>query len=129
MLRSVLKITSPGWASLVALQVTFSGAMLVAIGLVGDYIARIYEESKHRPLSILVRAVNASPATNPERAIVLPLRRSSSIPKRKRSWVTPWCIDMRSEFDRFALEGYSELLRDPIREHFTRDHVSSSSEN
>ena len=32
--------------------------------------------------------------------------------------MTPWCIDMRSEFDRFALEGYSELLRDPIREHF-----------
>ena len=32
--------------------------------------------------------------------------------------MTPRCIDMRSEFDRFALEGYSELLRDPIREHF-----------
>ena len=77
----VLKITSPGWASLVALQVTFSGAMLVAIGLVGDYIARIYEESKRRPLYILVRTVNASPSTNPDRAIVLPLRRSSSTPK------------------------------------------------
>lgn len=77
----VLKITSPGWASLVALQVTFSGAMLVAIGLVGDYIARIYEESKHRPLYILDRAVNVSPSTNPERAIVLPLRRLPSTPK------------------------------------------------
>ena len=55
--------------------------MLVAIGLVGDYIARIYEESKRRPLYILVRTVNASPSTNPDRAIVLPLRRSSSTPK------------------------------------------------
>lgn len=77
----VLKITSPGWPSLVALQVTFSGAMLVAIGLVGDYIARIYEESKHRPLYILDRAVNVSSPTNPERAIVLPLRRLPSTPK------------------------------------------------
>ncbi len=50
--------TVPGWASLVFLQVLFSGAVLLAVGAVGDYVARIYEEVKGRPLYVLTDAVN-----------------------------------------------------------------------
>ena len=53
-----LKITAPGWTSLVFLQVLFSGAILIAIGLVGDYLARIYEEAKGRPLYIVHDSAN-----------------------------------------------------------------------
>lgn len=42
-----------GWASLVFLQVFFSGAILLAIGLIGEYLARVYDESKRRPLYVL----------------------------------------------------------------------------
>jgi glycosyltransferase involved in cell wall biosynthesis len=71
----ILKITVPGWTSLVALQVIFSGVTLTAIGLLGDYVARIYEESKGRPLYVLSDTVNIR-LTEREipRAVVLPVR-------------------------------------------------------
>ncbi len=61
----VLKSTVRGWSSLVCLQLLFSGATLTAIGLVGDYVARIYEESKGRPLYIIAEAINLPPAISP----------------------------------------------------------------
>jgi dolichol-phosphate mannosyltransferase len=74
----VLKATVPGWASLVALQVIFSGATLIAIGLLGDYVARIYEESKGRPLYVLSETLNIrKPENEIPRAIVLQARVST----------------------------------------------------
>src|ERR1039457_3465935 len=74
----VLKITVPGWTSLVALQVIFSGATLTAIGLLGDYVARIYEEAKGRPLYVLSDTVNLrQPEQEIPRAVVLPARAST----------------------------------------------------
>jgi glycosyltransferase involved in cell wall biosynthesis len=74
----VLKVTIPGWASLVALQVIFSGVTLIAIGLLGDYVARIYEESKGRPLYVLSETVNLrKPETEIPRAVILPVRVST----------------------------------------------------
>jgi dolichol-phosphate mannosyltransferase len=55
---TVLKATVPGWTSLVCLNIIFSGATLVAIGLVGEYVARIYEEAKGRPLYIVSGSAN-----------------------------------------------------------------------
>ncbi len=68
----VLRETAPGWASIIGVQVLFSGAILLAIGLVGDYIARIYEESKGRPLYIVNQADNiAVDEHQVNRAVVL----------------------------------------------------------
>ena len=50
--------TVPGWASVVVLQCIFSGGILIALGLVGDYVARSYEELKHRPLYVVKAAHN-----------------------------------------------------------------------
>ena len=50
----------PGWASVVVLQCIFSGMILLALGMVGDYVARNYEESKGRPLYVVNSAVNMS---------------------------------------------------------------------
>ena len=58
----VLKSVVWGWTSLVCLQVIFSGITLLAIGMVGDYVARIYEEAKGRPLYVVARARNVDPA-------------------------------------------------------------------
>ena len=50
--------TVPGWTSLVFLQIFFSGAILLSIGLMGEYLARVYDESKRRPLYVLRDLVN-----------------------------------------------------------------------
>jgi polyisoprenyl-phosphate glycosyltransferase len=63
----------PGWTSIVALQCIFSGVTLLSLGLVGDYVARIYEESKNRPLYVVSRVVNTSIRPGEaQRAVVLP---------------------------------------------------------
>jgi len=61
----------PGWSSLVAIQTLFNGAILLAVGLVGDYLARIYEESKDRPLYVVARSHNVTPPAAVERAVWL----------------------------------------------------------
>jgi len=71
----VINATIRGWSSLVWLQVMFSGASLTAIGLVGEYVARIYEETKDRPLYVLGRSVNLTAhSASPARTFVLPVR-------------------------------------------------------
>lgn len=41
---------TPGWTSLTALVLLLSGIQLVCLGLMGQYISRIFEETKKRPL-------------------------------------------------------------------------------
>ena len=54
----VLKMTVPGWTSLVCLDIMFSGTTMIAVGLVGEYVARIYEETKGRPLYVVSESAN-----------------------------------------------------------------------
>ena len=39
-----------GWASVVAIMLFLGGVQLVSLGLIGQYVGRIFEESKKRPL-------------------------------------------------------------------------------
>ena len=62
----------PGWASVVALQCAFSGIILLALGAVGDYVARTYEETKDRPLYVVTETCNLTqPRNTPSRAVIL----------------------------------------------------------
>ncbi|OXM87461.1 glycosyltransferase family 2 protein [Paenibacillus rigui] len=45
--------TITGWASIVAVNLFFNGVMLIILGIIGEYIGRIYDESKGRPLYII----------------------------------------------------------------------------
>jgi glycosyltransferase involved in cell wall biosynthesis len=64
--------TVPGWASAVALQCAFSGMILLALGGIGDYLARTYEEAKQRPLYVVTHGCNLSaPSTKLARALIL----------------------------------------------------------
>jgi len=68
----VAKTTIPGWTSLVCLQIVFSGTILTAVGLVGSYVARIYEESKQRPLYVVAGLNNFEiREAPPQRGVVL----------------------------------------------------------
>jgi dolichol-phosphate mannosyltransferase len=61
----------PGWASVVALQCAFSGMILLALGAIGDYVARTYEEAKDRPLYVVTETCNISELRRTTRAVIL----------------------------------------------------------
>jgi dolichol-phosphate mannosyltransferase len=43
----------PGWASTVVFMAFTSGVQLTVLGMMGEYVGRIYEEVKHRPLYLV----------------------------------------------------------------------------
>jgi len=49
---------TPGLSTTVLAITFFSGVQLLGLGLIGEYIGRIYDEVKHRPLNIVDRKVN-----------------------------------------------------------------------
>lgn len=49
----------PGWATIVALILIIGGIQLICMGIIGQYVSRIFEESKKRPL-YFVRSRRAS---------------------------------------------------------------------
>ncbi len=48
-----------GWASLAAIMLFFNGIVLIMLGIIGQYIGRIYDETKGRPLYIVSQQFNA----------------------------------------------------------------------
>lgn len=50
--------TVPGWASLIIAIMFLGGTQLLAIGLLGEYIASLFTETKHRPLYLIDTKIN-----------------------------------------------------------------------
>ena len=59
--RYVLGETVKGWTSLVLLNVFFSSVVLICLGVVGEYVGRIFEEVKNRPLYLVRRKLDDAP--------------------------------------------------------------------
>jgi glycosyltransferase involved in cell wall biosynthesis len=53
--------TVSGWASLMASVWFIGGIQLVGLGLIGEYIGKIYKEVKQRPMYIVDKQLGASP--------------------------------------------------------------------
>ena len=47
----------PGWATMTVSVLFLGGIQLVGIGILGEYIGRIFEEIKHRPLYLIARHI------------------------------------------------------------------------
>ncbi len=59
--------TAPtGFTTLVTLLLLLGGLQLLAMGLLGEYLGRIYEEVKQRPLYIIKRHYRSAESTAPE---------------------------------------------------------------
>ncbi len=56
------KSTVPGWASIAVMNLFFNGVILVILGVMGEYIGRIYDEAKNRPLYIVEKITGTSPS-------------------------------------------------------------------
>lgn len=50
--------TVQGWASTLAVSLFFNGIILVILGIIGEYIGRIYDEAKGRPLYVIQQTRN-----------------------------------------------------------------------
>ena len=60
--------TVPGWTSLIVLVCLIGSALLMSIGILGEYVAKLYEQSKGRPLYIVARTFGGrSPISNKAR--------------------------------------------------------------
>ena len=49
---------TPGWTSIMVTVTFFSGTILISLWMMGEYIARIYDESKNRPQYIIDKKIN-----------------------------------------------------------------------
>ena len=57
-LKLFTDVTWPGWTSLIVVSLFFNGVILIMLGLMGEYIARIIEEVKGRPLYLVAETGN-----------------------------------------------------------------------
>jgi len=58
-----------GWASSMAVSLLFNGVMLIVLGIIGEYVGRIYEEVKARPLYIIGELVGFDGENNEKKDI------------------------------------------------------------
>ena len=56
--RLFTQSTTAGWASMVAVVLFSQGIVLMVLGLMGEYIGRIFEEIKDRPIYIIEEILN-----------------------------------------------------------------------
>ena len=51
--------TVPGWASTVVIMLFLGGVQLLTIGVIGEYLGRVYDEVKQRPLYVVARVTES----------------------------------------------------------------------
>jgi dolichol-phosphate mannosyltransferase len=63
-------VTVAGWTTIIVLQGLVGGMTLIGLGMVGEYIGRIYDESKQRPIYVVSRATNTRRLRPVSRSVV-----------------------------------------------------------
>ena len=59
----VVGIDVPGYASTTALVLLLGGVQILSLGIIGEYLARLYIQEKNRPVYIIKTAINIEKAT------------------------------------------------------------------
>jgi glycosyltransferase involved in cell wall biosynthesis len=60
----VFGVDSPGYASIMVVLLFMSGLILLCLGVIGEYLSRIFIEIKARPLYIVMETVGLEPVDN-----------------------------------------------------------------
>ncbi len=66
--EALFRQTPPGWASLMAAILLLSGVQLLILGIVGEYLGRVYLTANRKPQSIVRWIARGDPAATPARA-------------------------------------------------------------
>ena len=59
--RLVLGESPAGFTALIIAITFFAGVQLLFLGLIGEYLGRVFEETKHRPQYVIARRVGRGP--------------------------------------------------------------------
>jgi len=59
--RFFTDVTITGWASIIGVLLLTQGIVMMILGLMGEYIGRIYEEIKNRPIYIVQEVIGGEP--------------------------------------------------------------------
>lgn len=62
-----LEIDTKGWASTIIIILFLGGVQLLTVGIIGEYIGRIYDEVKSRPLYIITDRIGFEQSETPRR--------------------------------------------------------------
>jgi glycosyltransferase involved in cell wall biosynthesis len=75
--------TVPGWATVVVAIIFFGGVQLLAIGVLGEYIAGIFNEVKQRPLYIVQQRYGFTAKTRVRSTQVKPASKDTNQPTKQ----------------------------------------------
>lgn len=53
--------TAPGWASLMVVVMLLAGIQLLTLGIVGEYVGKVYDEVRRRPTFVVAERYEAAP--------------------------------------------------------------------
>ena len=54
-------ITVEGWATIMVAKLLLGGVQLICLGIIGEYISRIFTEIKSRPMYVIESISNETP--------------------------------------------------------------------
>jgi glycosyltransferase involved in cell wall biosynthesis len=78
-LEALLEETPPGWASLAVAVLLLSGVQLMMLGLIGEYLGRLYLTANRKPQSVIKEVTRSAPSEArrqaDDRSAALSLRR------------------------------------------------------
>jgi glycosyltransferase involved in cell wall biosynthesis len=72
----LLGYTVPGWASLASIILLMGGVQLLVLGIFGEYLGRMYMETKQRPLYIIEQVYRQEADQNPVHQYLEDIRKS-----------------------------------------------------
>jgi glycosyltransferase involved in cell wall biosynthesis len=86
--------TVPGWTSLMVVLCLSNAALMIAVGILGEYVGRIYEEGKGRPLYVVAEAWNLARRASREEIVSFRQtgatgERTSPLPADEPVWTSP----------------------------------------
>jgi polyisoprenyl-phosphate glycosyltransferase len=55
----------PGFTTVIILELLIGGVLMVSLGIIGTYIAQIYQEVKYRPRYVIAEALTSNKVDQP----------------------------------------------------------------